>query len=216
MERYQKFRKEFPRFYYHGYKTEETEFAYKITYDFEIEGLSSFAPTWTFPKTVNDGKIWEKDGLFRKMIFSLGMVELVSYWKITCSPEVIVEAGVLNDRQILWWKDLYFNGLGEFFYVNDISEANAQDFMEIHCRPSETEDASDVVCDDPEFIFKQGRLSSVSGSEKGVLVPVGGGKDSAVTLELLKGAGVPVYAYLSIPEEPQSIPQRQPDWMRIM
>ena len=48
------------------------------------------------------------------------MVELVSYWKITCSPEVIVEAGVLNDRQILWWKDLYFNGLGEFFYVNDI------------------------------------------------------------------------------------------------
>ena len=53
-------------FYYHGYKTEETEFAYKITYDFEIEGLSSFAPTWTFPKTVNDGKIWEKDGLFRK------------------------------------------------------------------------------------------------------------------------------------------------------
>ena len=87
MERYQKFRKEFPRFYYHGYKTEETEFTYKITYDFEIEGLSSFAPTWTFPKTVNDGKIWEKDGLFRKMIFSLGMVELVSYWKITCSPE---------------------------------------------------------------------------------------------------------------------------------
>ena len=196
MERYQKFRKEFPRFYYHGYKTEETEFTYKITYDFEIEGLSSFAPTWTFPKTVNDGKIWKKDGLFRKMIFSLGMVELVSYWKITCSPEVIVEAGVLNDRQILWWKDLYFNGLGEFFYVNDISEANAQDFMEIHCRPSETEDASDVVCDDPEFIFKQGRLSSVSGSEKGVLVPVGGGKDSAVTLELLKGAGVPVYAYI--------------------
>lgn len=90
------------------------------------------------------------------MIFSLGMVELVSYWKITCSPEVIVEAGVLNDRQILWWKDLYFNGLGEFFYVNDISEANAQDFMEIHCRPSETEDASDVVCDDPEFILNRG------------------------------------------------------------
>ena len=29
-----------------------------------------------------------------------------------------------------------------------------------------------------------------------MLVPVGGGKDSAVTLELLKGAGVPVYAYI--------------------
>ena len=32
MERYQKFRKEFPRFYYHGYKTEENELVYKITY----------------------------------------------------------------------------------------------------------------------------------------------------------------------------------------
>ena len=40
MERYQKFRKEFPRFYYHGYKTEETEFTYKITYDLN-GGLSS-------------------------------------------------------------------------------------------------------------------------------------------------------------------------------
>ena len=46
------------------------------------------------------------------------------------------------------------------------------------------------------LFLNRGRLSSVSGSEKGVLVPVGGGKDSAVTLELLKGAGVPVYAYI--------------------
>lgn len=65
-----KFRKEFPRFQYHGYKTEETEFAYKITYDFEIE-LSSL-PTWTFPQDGNDGKIWEKDSLFRKRRFFSG------------------------------------------------------------------------------------------------------------------------------------------------
>ncbi len=206
MERYQKFRKEFPRFYYHGYKTEETELTYKITYDFEIEGLSSFAPVWTFPKRSKDGKNWGNDSLFQEMVFSLGMVELVSYWKITCSPEVIVEAGRLNSSQILWWKDLYFNGLGEFFYVNHISEADPQDFMEIHCRSGR---GTEVCCAEnecapegftaagkPEIIFGQGRLSSVRGSEKGVLVPVGGGKDSAVTLELLKGLGVPVYAYI--------------------
>ena len=74
MERYQKFRKEFPRFYYHGYKIEENELVYKITFDFEIEGLSSFAPTWTFPKCTEQGKTWDNDPLFQKMVFSLGMV----------------------------------------------------------------------------------------------------------------------------------------------
>lgn len=204
MERYQKFRKEFPRFYYHGYKTEETECTYKITYDFEIEGLSSFAPEWTFPKGAGDGKNWGNDRLFQEMVFSLGMVELVSYWKITCSPEVIVEAGRLSDRQILWWKDLYFNGLGEFFYVNHISQADPQSFMELHSRPLEAKEGLADSCaaalpaeaGEGDFIFDQGRISSAAGSEKGVLVPVGGGKDSAVTLELLKKLGVPVYAYI--------------------
>lgn len=50
MERYLKFRKEYPRFFYRGYSTEETLNELKITYTFEIEGLSEFTPTWTFPK----------------------------------------------------------------------------------------------------------------------------------------------------------------------
>ena len=61
---------------------------------------------------------------YGKNDLSLGMVELVSYWKITCSPQVVIEAGSLSEEQILWWKDLYFNGLGEFFYVNKITEAD--------------------------------------------------------------------------------------------
>jgi len=192
MERYQKFRKEFPRFYYHGYKTEENELVYKITFDFEIEGLSSFAPTWTFPKCTEQGKTWENDPLFQKMVFSLGMVELASYWKLTCSPQVIVEAGNLSGDQILWWKDLYFNGLGEFFYINQIKEADPADFMEIICRGK---DAIETVSSSGV----KGRPAAVSGAENGVLVPIGGGKDSAVTLELLRSAGVPVYAYIINP-----------------
>ena len=50
------------------------------------------------------------------MIFSLGMVELVSYLEDTPAlHKVVIEAGSLSEEQILWWKDLYFNGLGEFF-----------------------------------------------------------------------------------------------------
>ena len=133
MERYLKFRKEYPHFFYRGYSIEETLNELKLTYTFEIEGLSEFTPTWIFPKKGNTQIKWSEDPLMKKMIFSLGMVELVSYWKITCSPQVVIEAGTLNEDQILWWKDLYFNGLGEFFYVNRITEADQEGFMEMVC-----------------------------------------------------------------------------------
>ena len=189
MERYLKFRKEYPHFFYRGYSTEETLNELKITYTFEIEGLSEFTPTWIFPKKGNTQIKWSEDPLMKKMIFSLGMVELVSYWKITCSPQVVIEAGALNKDQILWWKDLYFNGLGEFFYVNKITEADPEGFMEMVCALGEE------VKEHHDYAKKQ----DTAGSEKGVLVPVGGGKDSAVTLELLKSADVPVFAYIINP-----------------
>lgn len=189
MERYLKFRKEYPRFFYRGYSTEETLNELKITYTFEIEGLSEFTPTWTFPKNGNTQVKWNEDPLMKKMIFSLGMVELVSYWKITCSPQVVIEAGALNKDQILWWKDLYFNGLGEFFYVNKITEADPEGFMEmVYALGEEVKEPHDYA-----------KKQDTTGSEKGVLVPVGGGKDSAVTLELLKSADVPVFAYIINP-----------------
>ena len=189
MERYLKFRKEYPHFFYRGYSTEETLNELKLTYTFEIEGLSEFTPTWIFPKKGNTQIKWSEDPLMKKMIFSLGMVELVSYWKITCSPQVVIEAGTLNEDQILWWKDLYFNGLGEFFYVNKITEADQEGFMEMVCALGEE------VKEHHDYAKKQ----DTAGSEKGVLVPVGGGKDSAVTLELLKSADVPVFAYIINP-----------------
>ncbi|MCD7992771.1 MAG: hypothetical protein LUK37_13745, partial [Clostridia bacterium] len=131
MEQYLGLREKYPRFVYRGYDIEEDDCRMKITYRFETEGLSSFAPTWTFPKAEGVDCCWSKDRLMQDMIFSLGMVELVSYWKIACPPAVTVEAGCLSREQVDWWKDLYFNGLGEFFYVNGIEEANPKDFMEL-------------------------------------------------------------------------------------
>ena len=49
---------EYPRFFYRGYDIEETLNELKITYTFEIEGLSAFTPTWTFPKNGNPEAKW--------------------------------------------------------------------------------------------------------------------------------------------------------------
>lgn len=192
------FRTQYPEFIYREARLQETEDEAVFTYAFEIPGLSAFAPVWRFPKAVKDrGKILglEHDPLLKEMVFSLGMVELVSYWKITCSSKVQIEAGRLTKEQISWWKRLYFHGLGEFFYVNRIHEADMDNFMEIDCAAG----ADDGEAGEGKAAaFGAGRkiVEAQAADGAGVLVPIGGGKDSAVTLELMKKAGADIWAYI--------------------
>ena len=201
MKQYLSLREQYPRFAYRGYEIEENESCLKITYRFETLGLSEFAPVWVFPKAEGDCRRWSEDRLMQDMIFSLGMVELISYWKIACPPTVTVEAGRLNQDQIDWWKDLYFNGLGEFFYVNGIEEADPNHFMNIRCagRCKERHAAWGAEIDGNGKAAGISAVNSDSLASGGVLVPIGGGKDSAVTLELLRLAGKPVCAYIINP-----------------
>ncbi len=184
MERYAELRNQYSRFFYRGFEVEKTPTELKITYHFEIEGLAEFAPCWTFPRPEGGGEPDEK------LIFSLGLVELISYWKIACPPQVVVEAGELDEDQIRWWKHLYFNGLGEFFYVNNIKEADPENFMEIRCAGRE---------DSAETAAAWEKNVPARSISQGVLVPIGGGKDSVVTLDLLRRAGLPVYGYIINP-----------------
>lgn len=170
MDKFTKFRKDYPVFEYNSYKITEKEDKIEVQYDFNIPGLSSFCPRWEFPKPNNqiDENIFK---IFERVIFNLGMVEVISYLKTTCSPKLIVRAGYLNDEQIDWYKKLYVNGLGEFFYVNDIAhEMNTQTFLDIEVQNKENMDN------------KLNMTIPLIGN----LIPVGGGKDSAVTLEVLK------------------------------
>ena len=194
MKQYLSLREQYPRFAYRGYEIEENDSCLKITYRFETLGLSEFAPVWVFPKAEGDCRRWSEDRLMQDMIFSLGMVELISYWKIACPPTVTVEAGRLNQDQIDWWKDLYFNGLGEFFYVNGIKEADPNHFMDIQCAGQLKAPCTDQYKERHEECGVE-----TDGKGNGVLVPIGGGKDSAVTLELLRLAGRPVCAYIINP-----------------
>ena len=164
MGKFEIFREKYPEFIYHGFTVSEEIDKLKIKYHFEIKDLSEFCPEWTFPKN-SDAKI---DETVRNLIFSIGMVELVSYWKITCSPKVKVNCGIITKEQVDWWKKQYFNGLGEFFYKNEIT-TDINSFMEI-------------ISSGEKF------LPADSEKElKGSLIPIGGGKDSIVTLNLLKG-----------------------------
>ena len=100
------------------------------------------------------------------LIFNLGMIEMFSYWKAVCSKKIIVKAGKLDSKQIKWWKDILINGMGQYFYENKI-DFTSSGFVEIVSSGS--------------LKVKKGKVIG-----KGILIPIGGGKDSAVTLELMK------------------------------
>ena len=159
-------RNEYPRFIYNKYDILEEQDKIIIKYDFEIENLTKFNPRVEILKK----EFLFKDinsNLVKNMVFNLGMVEAISYFKATCSPQFVIKCGKLDEFQEKWFKKLFYLGLGEYRYVNNINVSE-----------------DDLL----EFISEGESLEVLEKSEEleGIIIPVGGGKDSNVTLDLLK------------------------------
>lgn len=176
MEKFNRFRDENPVFIYDSYSISETADTVEIGFRFIIPGLAEFIPGWSFPKPINVSV--KGDLAFERLVFSLGLAEAVSYWKSVCAPEFRIRCGELNAEQINWWKKLWYMGLGEFFYVNGI-KTNIDDFVSfVHTGH-----------------FENSSKQEAPRSLNGCLVPIGGGKDSALTLETLNNAGIKCRCY---------------------
>jgi len=163
---FKQLRNRYSSFIFNGFSISTDNDVVKVEFDFRIDNEFFLKPTLTIPR--NSFMIYSlpfED--LKTLAFNLGMVELISYWKAACPKKIIVKPFNLNKEQVEWWKKLYFNGLGEFFFTNGI-ETTQTDFVEI--------------ISEGEVDFQQ---LSISLTDK-VIVPVGGGKDSVVTLEILK------------------------------
>lgn len=163
-----KYRELYKEFYFNKYLIKEDNDSIYLEYEFEIPNLTKFNPSI---------KILKKSHVFKNintkyvknLVFHIGLIELISYWKCTCSPKIIIKCGFLNNEQIEWWKKIYFYGLSELFYTNNI-KTNIQDFVTIECTNKNTNIEYEPIKD--EYY--------------GYIVPIGGGKDSVVTLETLE------------------------------
>ena len=163
--KFQELREKYNSFIYDSYNIIENEKEYIINYKFIIPGLTEFKPEIKINKiNITNDKI-DKD-IFKQLVFHIGLVELISYYKCVCSKNIIIKCGYLDVEQINWWKKLIYNGLGEFLYINNI-KVSEDDLLNIEC------------CGEKIII------NSNSYSGIGNLIPIGGGKDSNVTLELL-------------------------------
>ncbi len=186
--RFEELRSKHPVFHYCGYDLDEIPGAMRLRWHFSIDGLCEFHPE-TLIYTENLRLVrGASHPAAREFVFALGLIEAVSYWKCACPPEVRVHCGALGDAEIRWWKRLWFGGLGEFFYRNGI-ETDEASFVQLRCDASKWEDSPS----------EQGTAALLNAPGAGdgpkALVPVGGGKDSCVTLELLRQAGVPLLGF---------------------
>ena len=165
-EKFLTFRENYPDFIYENYNILENNDNYEIIYKFSIPFLEEFNHKIVILKYIVNRNVINKNFL-NNVVFNIGLAELISYYKCVCSKNIVIKCGYLNDEQINWFKKLYYNGLGEFLYRNNI-DIDMDSFV--------------------NFIIEgeQIKYDKCSFESDGNLITVGGGKDSCVSLELLK------------------------------
>lgn len=142
-----------------------------ISLTYTLDDVVTFTETITLPQEMPIDDHPDLD----KALFALHLIGGISYYK-TCLPKTIeMRSGSLNDDQAKFWNEVYENGLGEFFFKNTIDFRGLIDFP---CHGSTPLTMTLEVNQKPE-----------TRNQKRTLIPIGGGKDSLVTIELLKKGG---------------------------
>ncbi len=162
-------RQRHPVLHYHDYDTEIEGTSLLCRWHFELEPDITFTPTLRIEHLPIENWLSLDEGVRANLIFHLGLAELPSYWKAACSPRIEIHAGTLDEGQIEWWQQLFHKGLGEFYFTNEI-DFTGDDFLTI--------------------VSTADRDSSQTRHETTLqdrtLLPIGGGKDSTVALEVFK------------------------------
>ncbi len=178
-EKFNSFRKQYPLFVYEDFKYSIDEKGLKIEFTF-INGEHTFSPTLLVEKKDFFSFSHLSKEQLSLLVFNMGMVELISYWKAFCSPRVVIKPYALKKEQIDFYKKLYYNGLGEFFYVNGIN-VSQEEFLNI------------------ENYSNNYTIAQSFEVEDKYIVPIGGGKDSVVTMDLLLSANRDVVPFIINP-----------------
>lgn len=100
----------------------------------------------------------------------------VSYYKAAVPARIVVEDGPLDAGTAAWLDEVYVNGLGEFAYRNGLNLRGRIRF------PHGAADTATGVAGTGE--------APALGLREHALVAIGGGKDSLVSIEALRAAGI--------------------------
>ena len=159
-------REQYPEFIFESYNIERTATSIRATFIYTL-GEHRFEPVMEVPfSSIRNEYINEE--FLDTLIFNFGVMNAINYYKLSLAPTFTIKCGELDDAQKEFFKKLFYNGLGELMFVNNF-QIPYDSFMTINApAPAEKK----------QFYFDD----VFSGN----LIPVGGGKDSVVTLEALR------------------------------
>jgi hypothetical protein len=182
--KFERLREKHPKFVYDSFCLDRSGGNLKVRFAFLLYPDISFNPEVTF-SSIDKSRIESLDPrVLENLIFHLGLIEMLSYWKAACSPEVIIKAGGLNPEQIRWWKDLLLHGMREFFFANQI-DFRRTDLIRFSA---------------PARNYENPCRDNLPKSR--ALVLASGGKDTALTLQLLREAGAEFNCLMLNPMQP--------------
>jgi hypothetical protein len=111
------------------------------------------------------------DAVIETFLWHISIALGISYYKLSPTTHIVVMSGALDTDMEIFWNKFYTHGLGEFFYRNDIDPRGLALFSS-----------------DSAVTYQS---HSITTSERAI-VPVGGGKDSIVTIERIRASRVPM------------------------
>jgi hypothetical protein len=120
-----------------------------------------------------------REPALRAALRVLHLIAGVSYYKAGVPPEIAVDDGPLDATTADLLEAVYEHGLGEFAWQNRIELAGKIRFPRAA---------------GPVGTSIRAALKAEGGQTRRTLVPIGGGKDSLVTVETLRAAGEPMTA----------------------
>ena len=162
-------RKNYPEFIFESYNVDYKADGIHVTYTYKT-GEYTFQPTVFIDTSDIQGlrPDFINESFLEYLFFNFGIINAINYYKLTFSPKFVIKAGKLLPEQCEFFKKLFYHGLEECMYRNEI-RMEYDDFLTIECEPAEG-----------VYHFH------IYDQFKGNLIPVGGGKDSVVTLEALR------------------------------
>jgi 7-cyano-7-deazaguanine synthase in queuosine biosynthesis len=159
------------QFVFSGYSFEFPKAIFRYEVTLENGTVEKYEDTIVLPDTFRAQTQGTDEEVLEPFLQSLHLMLGISYWKMYCPKLILLQAGYsLTKAQANFWNTVYTKGLGEFFYKNKL---NYHDLV--------------------RFPFEKTGIKSVGLTERlsKLLVPLGGGKDSIVTAELLKAKKEP-------------------------
>lgn len=140
----------------YAFNPQEKSLTLNYSYDNEL----NFTETYRFDFDFIDYDTESLERACELLFFMAG----ISYYKMYLAPEIIIENGAMDETLANFFSKTYQKGLGEFFYVNKLDPGTKPVF------PVTSDPLPQITTSTPE----------------GLLVGIGGGKDSLVSAELLR------------------------------